>query len=57
MPSALFALLLSRICPEKGIHLAIEAAKRADMPLLIGGEVFPYPEHRRYFEDQGAPAP
>ncbi len=50
-----FALLLSRICPEKGIHLAISAAKRAGLPLLIGGEVFPYPEHRRYFEEEVRP--
>ncbi len=50
-----FALLLSRICPEKGLHLAIEAAKRAAMPLLIGGEVFPYPDHQRYFEEEVRP--
>jgi glycosyltransferase involved in cell wall biosynthesis len=50
-----FTLLLSRICPEKGIHLAIGAAKRAGLPLLIGGEVFPYPEHRRYFEEEVRP--
>lgn len=45
-----FALMLSRICPEKGVHLAIEAARRADMPLLIAGTVFPYDTHCRYFE-------
>jgi glycosyltransferase involved in cell wall biosynthesis len=50
-----FALMLTRICPEKGIHIAIEAAKRADVPLLIAGEVFPYPEHRRYFVEVIAP--
>jgi glycosyltransferase involved in cell wall biosynthesis len=50
-----FALVLGRICPEKGIHLAIEAAKRADMPLLIAGEVFPYDAHRRYFTEEIAP--
>jgi glycosyltransferase involved in cell wall biosynthesis len=50
-----FALMLARICPEKGVHLAIEAAKAAGVPLLIAGEVFPYPEHRRYFEEQVAP--
>lgn len=50
-----FALLLSRICPEKGIHIAIDAAKRADMPLLIGGEVFPYEAHRRYFDEEVRP--
>lgn len=47
-----FALMLTRICPEKGVHLALEAAKRADCPLLIAGRVFPYAEHRRYFETE-----
>jgi glycosyltransferase involved in cell wall biosynthesis len=50
-----FALLLSRICPEKGIHLAIDAAKAVDMPLLIGGEVYRYADHERYFETEVAP--
>jgi glycosyltransferase involved in cell wall biosynthesis len=49
-----FALMLTRICPEKGVHLAIDAAKQAGVALLIGGEVFPYPEHRRYFAEQVA---
>jgi glycosyltransferase involved in cell wall biosynthesis len=44
-----FALMLCRICPEKGVHIAIDAAKRARAPLLIGGEVFRYREHERYF--------
>lgn len=47
-----FALVLARICPEKGIHLAIDAAETAGIPLLIGGSVFPYHEHQKYFEDQ-----
>jgi glycosyltransferase involved in cell wall biosynthesis len=50
-----FALMLARICPEKGVHVAIDAAKRAGVPLLIAGEVFPYPEHQRYFAEQIAP--
>jgi len=50
-----FALALGRICPEKGFHLAIEAAARAALPLLIAGEVFPYPDHRRYFATVIAP--
>lgn len=49
------ALLLSRICPEKGIHLAIDAAKAADLPLLIGGQVYPYEAHQRYFETEVQP--
>jgi glycosyltransferase involved in cell wall biosynthesis len=50
-----FALFLGRICPEKGAHLAIDAAERAGMPLLIAGQVFGYPEHRKYFAEQIAP--
>jgi glycosyltransferase involved in cell wall biosynthesis len=50
-----FALSLGRICPEKGIHLAIDAAKRADMPLLIAGQVFGYATHERYFRDEIEP--
>jgi glycosyltransferase involved in cell wall biosynthesis len=50
-----FALVLARICPEKGIHLAIDAAKRAGMALLIGGEAFPYGDHQRYFNNEIVP--
>lgn len=50
-----YALVLSRICPEKGVHLAIEAARAASMPLLIAGQVYPYPDHLRYFDEQVAP--
>jgi len=46
-----FALMLARICPEKGAHLALDAAHVAGIPLLIGGGVFPYPEHRAYFAE------
>jgi glycosyltransferase involved in cell wall biosynthesis len=45
-----YALLMSRICPEKGIHLAIEAAECAAAELMIAGTVFEYPEHREYFD-------
>ena len=50
-----FALSLGRICPEKGFHLALEAATRAGWPLLIGGEVFPYQSHERYFHRELTP--
>jgi glycosyltransferase involved in cell wall biosynthesis len=48
-------LVLARICPEKGIHLAIEAAKKADADLVIAGEVFPYADHERYFAEEIRP--
>ena len=50
-----FALMLCRICPEKGVHIAIDAAKRAQIPLLIAGKVYAYPEHRRYFATEIRP--
>jgi glycosyltransferase involved in cell wall biosynthesis len=50
-----FALMLGRICPEKGVHLALDAAHRAGIPLLVAGEVFPYEAHQRYFEDEVRP--
>lgn len=46
---ARFALALGRISPEKGLHLACDAARRAGVPLVLGGRVFPYPDHQRYF--------
>lgn len=50
-----YALVLGRICPEKGLHHALDAARMADVPLLIAGEVFPYPEHQAYFAEAVAP--
>ena len=50
-----FALTLGRVCPEKGQHTALAAAHLAGVPLLIGGEVFPYPDHRAYFDTRVAP--
>src|SRR5207253_2493827 len=50
-----YALALGRICPEKGFHLAIDAAKIAGIPLLLAGQVFPFPEHQRYFENEIQP--
>jgi glycosyltransferase involved in cell wall biosynthesis len=41
-----FALALARICEEKGLHLALDAAHAAGASLLIGGHAFGYPEHR-----------
>lgn len=44
-----FAMCLGRICPEKGFHLALRAAKRARVGLLLAGNVFPFEAHERYF--------
>jgi glycosyltransferase involved in cell wall biosynthesis len=45
-----YALVLGRICPEKGVHIALNAASRAGVPLVIAGKIFPYPAHLEYFE-------
>lgn len=45
-----YALVLGRICPEKGVHIALNAASRAGIPLVIAGKIFPYPAHLEYFE-------
>jgi len=45
-----YALAISRLCPEKGIHLAIDAAERAGIDLIVAGRLFEYPEHRAYFD-------
>lgn len=49
------ALMLARVCPEKGLHLALDAAHAAGVELLIGGEIFPYAAHQDYFRDQVRP--
>jgi glycosyltransferase involved in cell wall biosynthesis len=49
------AIMLSRICPEKGVHIALDACHLSDVPLLIGGQVFPYEAHQRYFREEVAP--
>lgn len=50
-----YALMLARVCPEKGLHLALEAAHAAEASLLIGGEIFPYAVHQDYFHEQVVP--
>jgi glycosyltransferase involved in cell wall biosynthesis len=50
-----YALVIARICPEKGLHLAIDAAERAGVTLVIAGSVFDYSEHRDYFDSMIRP--
>lgn len=47
--------LAGRICPEKGFHLAIDAARAAGLPVVLAGEVYPYTAHQAYFRDVIAP--
>lgn len=50
-----FAVTLGRICPEKNVHTALEAGHRADIPVILAGQVFPYEAHERYFRETVAP--
>jgi glycosyltransferase involved in cell wall biosynthesis len=46
-----YVAALGRICPEKGFHLAMDAAARCGIKLVLAGTVFDYPSHRAYFEE------
>jgi glycosyltransferase involved in cell wall biosynthesis len=48
-----YALYLSRISPEKGTHLAIEVARRAEQRLIIAGNIDDV--DRLYFESEILP--
>lgn len=50
-----FALALGRVCPEKNFHVALDAGKQADIPVLLAGRVFPYEAHERYFQKEIVP--
>lgn len=50
-----FVLSLGRVCREKGQHLALEAARRAGVPLLLAGQVFRYGAHEAYWRDEILP--
>jgi glycosyltransferase involved in cell wall biosynthesis len=50
-----FCLGRGRICPEKGYHLAFDAAALSETPLLLAGEVFRYAAHEEYFRHEILP--
>jgi len=50
-----FALTLGRVCPEKGFHLALEAAEMAEFPLVVAGEIFRYRDHENYYQREILP--
>jgi glycosyltransferase involved in cell wall biosynthesis len=50
-----YALVMGRICPEKNAHSALEAGTKADVRVIIGGQVYPYRTHQRYFEEKIEP--
>lgn len=44
-----YLLWLGRFCQEKGAHIAIEVARRAALPLVLAGQVYPFSYHQKYF--------
>lgn len=44
-------LWIGRICPEKGVHIALEVARSAGLPLIVAGPVHPFRDHQRYFSE------
>jgi glycosyltransferase involved in cell wall biosynthesis len=50
-----YAMTLGRICPEKNQHEALEAGYLAGVRVLVGGQVFPYQDHRTYFYKEVMP--
>jgi glycosyltransferase involved in cell wall biosynthesis len=55
VPRKSFALALGRICPEKGFHMALDAAALAGVEFRLAGQVYPYEAHQSYFEREIAP--
>ena len=49
------AMALARVCPEKGLHLALDAAHAARMSLVIAGQVHAYAAHEAYFAAEIVP--
>lgn len=50
-----YLLWLGRICEEKAPHLAIAVARKAGLPLVIAGQVYPFRYHLDYFDREIRP--
>ena len=50
-----YLLWLGRFCHEKGAHVAIDVARRARLPLIVAGQVYPFRDHQQYFQQQIRP--
>lgn len=50
-----YVMSLGRICWEKGFHLAIDAATKANASFFLAGDVYPYPSHQDYFDNMIRP--
>jgi glycosyltransferase involved in cell wall biosynthesis len=49
-----YVCFLGRCSPQKGVHLAIDAARAAGVRILLAG-TYTLPEHRRYFHETVEP--
>jgi glycosyltransferase involved in cell wall biosynthesis len=50
-----YTISLGRICPEKGFHHALDAARKADINFVLAGKVYSYPDHETYFQEEIQP--
>ncbi len=50
-----YLLWLGRICEEKGPHVALDVAERAEMPIILAGDVYPFRYHQQFFEREVVP--
>jgi glycosyltransferase involved in cell wall biosynthesis len=50
-----YVLWMGRVCPEKAPHLAIAAARRAEVPIVLAGQVYPFRWHEDYWEREVKP--
>lgn len=48
-------LWIGRVCPEKGVHIALEVAHRAGLPAIVAGPVHPFHDHQLYFSERVQP--
>jgi glycosyltransferase involved in cell wall biosynthesis len=54
-PKQDYVVALGRISPEKGFHLALDAATKAGVTLVLAGTVFGYAAHERYWSEEIRP--
>jgi glycosyltransferase involved in cell wall biosynthesis len=50
-----YLLWLGRVCPEKAPHLAVAAAQKAGLQIVVAGQVYPFLWHEEYWEREVKP--